>query len=1448
MGKIIRLKYVLASLLLSLSFCLLKGQPLCIAQQYTVKDGLVQNNPSQILQDHNGFIWISTWNGLSRFDGREFATFKFDFFDNNHMQKIENTNDGNLWMISYDRKNLYLYDTHYNQIHNVLQTYEQKFSTPLQINELYALSKGVTWITLKSGGCFRIPDQEYNNPESIRHVHIIDNIEITDKIYKICQDNKGNEWILSNKGVALYNKQIISPYPFSMFENIDSFVFLASSSGRLACYNTDTNQFSVIPLSTASQTIKGIRKLEKGRLAILTNSSLYVYDLSKKTIREQTLSIPGYSVTHIQKIFQDLKGYIWAFTNAPGIIRLNIENGIQQYLNTPAKYAPSSPENELFIYEDPNQVIWTIPTQGAFSYYDEESKSLKYYFPPNENNKPYQPVIKSHYVDNKKNLWIKSQRSLIKMFFPKNRYSYQTLDPDFDTESLITDEKKNLWIATKKGNIHILNSDKQPLGYLSQKGRLTRDQNTFAASGIYALLMSKDKNIWIGSKEEGLYKLVPSSSPHQYEVFHYKHASNNPYSISSNNISCLYEDHNGRIWVGTFGGGLNLIEEKGNMVRFINSRNQLLHYPIQQTSHVRCIMETTNKHILVGTINGLVTFSSQFAEYENIHFYLNTYRHGNDGLSSSDIMSLLQSADGSIYTYCYGGGLCKLISTELQSNQLEFKSYSKNTSQLARAMTEDKSGNIWLCSETDITRFNVHSNTFEHFGQTFFNRSFNYSECLPIFNSQGDIFIGTEGGVLSFTPDEICKQIYEVPIVITGIQYPEDSLSHILNNATSLEIPTSQRNFTVSFAALDYTNSMDIEYAYTMNDNQWYYIGKKNSVSFVDLPAGEYNLKIKATNGEGIWMDTFKTANIHVLPTFWETTWAKVFYLLLFLMVSLIISYIFFYIYYLKHKVSMEQHLAEVKIRSFVDISHELRTPLTLISGPISEVLSQEPLTPRANKHLNLVQKNVNRMLLLINQVLDFQKIQNKKMRLTIEHKDIIEFLHTIMDNFQLLATKKNINFSLQTSQSSAWLWIDSDKFEKIIFNLLSNAFKYTPPNKSIIVTVNDTRKNVSIAIKDEGIGIQKDKIPHIFERFTTVSRENSMQPSSGIGLSLVNELVKIMHGEIRVESEIRKGSTFILTLQKGKEIYSKDENVEYVLHDIFEQDKKHTKQKEKETLTEDASLKEAPIKILVAEDNTELRLFICDILSKTYDVREAIDGVMALNEIAKDIPDFIITDIMMPNMDGVELIKQVKGNIQTCDLPIIVLSAKSSIEDRIAGLQLGIDDYIPKPFSAEYLRIRIDNLLTQRESLQKTILSRLNSQSENNKALIEQIAYPVSQIIPIDELFVQKLVEFMDANYSNPDLRVNELADYMNMSRSVFNRKINGIMGISPIEYIKRFRISKAKHFIVSGMSISEISFSVGFSDPNYFSKAFKKEVGLTPTEYKIQDEMNQNKTCNQK
>lgn len=479
MENTIKLKYIWGILLLALHFVFVKGQPICVARQYTVRDGLIQSNPAQILQSHNGFIWVSTWNGVSRFDGRDFETFQFDSLLNQHMQRLENTADGNLWMIAYDRHSLYLYDIRENKLINVLKQYEQHFNTPLQIENLYPLSKGITWVTLNNGGCFRISDKECTVSSGIQYITAIDDVELG-KVSRVFEDKQGEEWVFSDKGVSIFGKRTISSYPFSMFETMDNLVFLASQNGRLAYYDVNTMQFNIVPFQEKIQHINGIKVLKDNQLAVLSDKGLYLCRFPELAMEKYDFSLLGHDDAAVRKVYQDSKGFLWIFTGLPGIIRLDPETGVKQYLNTPSGYMASSPENELFIYEDPNGVVWTIPYKGIFSYYDEKSRELKVYFTPGRNHIPYSPIIKTTYVDKQNNLWIKSQRSFIKMFFPPSPYTYRELDNYFDTKSFLFDSDEHLWIATKKGIIRIMDSQKNLLGYLSPDGELAQTETVFA--------------------------------------------------------------------------------------------------------------------------------------------------------------------------------------------------------------------------------------------------------------------------------------------------------------------------------------------------------------------------------------------------------------------------------------------------------------------------------------------------------------------------------------------------------------------------------------------------------------------------------------------------------------------------------------------------------------------------------------------------------------------------------------------------------------------------------------------------------------------------------------------------------------------------------------------------------------------------------------------------------
>lgn len=597
---------------------------------------------------------------------------------------------------------------------------------------------------------------------------------------------------------------------------------------------------------------------------------------------------------------------------------------------------------------------------------------------------------------------------------------------------------------------------------------------------------------------------------------------------------------------------------------------------------------------------------------------------------------------------------------------------------------------------------------------------------------------------------------------------------------------------------------------------------------------------MKSTNGAGIWVENEHSLNITVKPSFWETTYAFILYILVFIAVLLGGAYILFLIYRLKHEVSVEQQVTDMKLRFFTNISHELRTPLTLIEGPLEFILKRSDLSKEVREQLQVVERNTHRMLRLVNQILDFRKIQNHKMKLCVEQIDIVSFVHKIMENFESVAESNKIDFMFESEQPVLKLWVDADKVEKIVFNLLSNAFKYTQPGKTITVFVHENEDSVTVGVQDQGIGIPENKKNSLFVRFETLLDKNLFNPnSSGIGLSLVKELVEMHHATIRVESKEGEGSCFMVDFLKGKEHYGED--VEFVLSDnvevmdaISKQDVPDDAVTVPDVAASDASQDKTAAEktMLLVEDNLELRFFLRSIFSPRFHIIEAANGVEGLEKAVKYIPDIIISDIMMPEKDGITLVRELREELTTSHIPVVLLTAKTDMDTKLQSLQQGADSYITKPFSATYLEARVDNLLARRQKLRQFYCERLMNV---NPSEVENEEEEVDMMSQQDRRFLERLTEFMERNIDNGDLVVDDLVHEMAVSRSVFFKKLKSLTGLAPIEFIKEMRVKRAAQLIETGeFNMTQIAYMVGINDPRYFSKCFKQRFGMTPTEYK--------------
>ena len=1433
---------------------MLLAQPICQIQHFSIYNGLVQRTVSDIVQDSKGFIWFSTWNGLNRYDGYTFKNYKAYPGDgctltSNSILRIVPDQQNNIWCQTYDAR-VYLFESHQEKFIDILQPFEQKSGETYIVRKIYALSKGVSWIVCDHGA-FRVDERKLENEDEgaiTPYTPEIGNLPGR-KISRIEQDADGDEWIFTDKSVCIVGQKTISDKThFTSFCENNEKMYLISSK-RLAIYNQQNKQvqYEEIPLNYSR--LNCMLSLGKDTIGIGTNNGIILFFAKSKQFRNVEMHF------NVMRLFEDSHNELWLFSKEQrGIVRYDPLANEQQHYETPTQNMPKAElRSRDVIFEDSQGTLWVVPHLGCLSYYDREDKELKpYYTDYSKPESKFTPVILNFYVDNQKNFWYANNFWMDKISFFPNASQLTTFDSGHETRAIMVDKQQNLWVANKKGVIRIFNPDKTLKGYLTPEGIISPKAISFSRN-IYCFTEDEQGNIWMGSKWDGIIRLSPKRDG-SFQIRNYVHKEEDPYSLSNNSVYCIYQDSKKRMWIATHGGGINLLQETANgKIRFLHNGNLLKGYSKDKFNKVRVIKEVNNA-LLVGTTEGLITFSCNFERPEDIKFYDNVRIPDlASSLSSNDVIYIYTDSHKNSYVLTFTGGINQIISDNLLTDHIQFKTYTKRNglvSDLVLSMIEDQQRNLWVISENTLAKFDPENGTFEHYNEKHLQKEIYFSEASPAI-LQNQLILGTDAGILKINPTAFSKSSYTPPIVFTSLKIQGVQQQLDLDDLEELKLKPDERNVSFLFAALDYINPTSISYAYRLKglEEKWNEVENSRTASYINLPPGNYELQIRSTNSDGVWTDNIRKLSVNVTPTFWETSWAILFYIISFILFTSTIVYIILYIYKLRHQIYMEQQLANVKLRFFTDISHELRTPLTLITSPVGEVLEHESLTPSARKLLTVVHNNTERMLRLVNQILDFRKIENKKMKLLLEKTDIVELLQKVMDNFRLIAEEKNINFRLQTDKESIHCWIDQDKVEKIIFNLLSNAFKYTPANKSITVYAHTTKDKVVISVADEGIGIDPKKQQTLFQRFETLVNNNILQPSSGIGLSLVKELIELHQGNIQVNTETGIGSEFIVTLPLDQKVYEGKENAEFILSDIpsthNQKDSKHKAifpiPEKKNILQEniaycdvDDKTDEEFISVLIIEDNTELRSFLNDILSGTYKVIEATNGQEGLEQALQYIPDFIISDVMMPVMDGLDMVKAIKEQRDICHIPIILLSAKSSLDDRISGLEHGIDDYITKPFSSTYLKIRIKYLLQQRKQLQELYLKQWSKTLKKTPVPIADIEPTPPQITSFDEEFMKRVMEIMNNQMDNSDFIIDEFAKKLGMGRTVFYQKLKSLTGLSPIDFVREMRIKRAKQLAESGeYNVSTIAYMTGFNDPKYFSKCFKKRYGVSPSEF---------------
>ncbi len=1420
---------------------------------YTSDNGLSQNSITAMMKDKKGYLWFGTRDGLNKFDGYKFTIYNSKLDQNlsvlsNRIIALKEDRWGYIWVKTYDD---IVYRLNPSTEDIMLIGSPKGGFVNDKIVEEYILPSGAIWLTTANNGCYQVLTDEKTHDLSVTLFEQAKGTLPNNTVNRVFEDKQKNTWLLTNSGICCIDnagnsKFYFEKQPFYSFVETEKRIMFGSY-GKILQFGKRNKTFKTIdlPYQVAVSTMAAFST--NNYLFATQSKGFFTYDILHNELMQFSLEkYPEMKKNEIDQIYIDRAGEAWLGIKSSGILHYNPQTNRIAYIQSKINAGQITNPNYL-IFEDDKDILWIQPYFGSFSWYDRVNNRLvPFYSAYNEDiNTLFTYGVNHALSDSQGVFWISTNRGngFFKCTFLPDYFNLYLFEDHSvysiknETRAIFEDSEKRLWVGCKDGTVHVFDENKKKLGTLNIDGRIVSGGKLDVL--VYNFFQDKSGNIWLATKRQGLFRLKPKGGKNVFRIENFVHKPNDPYSLANNDMYSITQDKNGRLWAGSYGGGLQLLDEQNGKMRFLHAGNELKSYPMANCSKVRQVYVDSDHHIWVATTEGVVVFDADFKSPKDIKF---SYYHKEDNtpnsLGANDVHCVFEDAEKRMWIGTFGGGLNKLETKFSGQSKLKFKIYSRANgmpNNVVYTIIDDKQGNLWLTTENSIVKFNKDNEEIEAFGKGNELENVEFSEAAAFLLRSGEICVGSKSGFYSFNPEEVKRSVINAPLVFTGLMLfnkeveigVEGSILKTQIDKTSLiEFNHKQNVFTIEFATLDMRAPEKIQYAYKLAgfDQEWNYVNTKHFATYTALPPGEYTFHVKSTDSEGIWLNNERKIDIKILPSFWQSTFAKFLYAIMIILLFFITLYIFLTFYKLKNNVRLEQQMTDMKLRFFTDISHELRTPLTLISLPVDSLLESD-IDPSAKEELTLIRRNLDRVLILINQILDFRKLQNNKMHITVEEINFAEFVRNSSSNFLEMAHAKNVGFHIVDESDNIKIWVDPEKLDSIIYNLLSNALKFTPSGKNITVKTSVQQNLAVLAVIDEGVGIAQEKINFIFDRFFTVSTlRNIAQKSTGIGLDLVKKLVDLHRANIHVESQLGKGSTFKIEFKPGVSHFGSDV-------DIIVSDQVITSEEpEAERSTELIKNNHFNPLILIVEDNDELRHFLKNSLKNIYRVAEAENGLKGWKKTEQLMPDLVIADLRMPGMDGLELTVKIREDRRTSHIPVILLTAVTDLESKVAGMKAGADDYITKPFSSAFLQARIENLMNQRKQLQEFYRSQIIT-SKTDYAL------PPLEIRSQEEVFMQHLIQILNVNLENYDLNIDLLANELGMSRTVFFNKIKSLTGFSPIEFVREVRFERAAEYMRdTQLSVSEISYKVGIEDPRYFSRCFKQKFGSTPSEYRQQ------------
>lgn len=1347
-------------------------------------DGLSENTVYCIEQDRYGFMWFGTQTGLNQYDGYRFTVYRNDPRDSTSL--------------SHD-----------------------------YINALHEDPQGVLWIGTNAGGLNRFNrfqnrfDVFRNDPEDSTSLP-------NDYVQCLFTDRDGRFWV--------------------------------GTAAGLACMQSGSGSFRIL---LRGYSIRSVYEDARGRLWVGTSlNGLFRLDSDGNSVRHYVhdpQTPDGLRSNDVRAVAEDSDGNIWVGT---------IDGGMHLYLEESDTFVPfrhdagrptSLRNNTVFtLYLNRNGVflaglenggIQTVRRTGGPS--GKPEAEFHSYVKENPFTSRFnQSTVRSMAEDRQGNLWIGTYNAGIELVsrdrkqfvnYYNEPYHEEGLNNDI-IQTFLEDESGRIWIGTDGGGVNLFDPAKETFRTIMHD---PLDPNSLSNNHVIDLCRDHAGDLWLATWD-GLNRM----DPHTRRFASFRHREGDPFSISSSKITCVHEDGLHNLWIGTL-SGLNLYDrETGTFSRPFESEESNL-----TTQYIQAMLSDSRGDVWVATVWGLHRI--RIEDLRNGRFVSTLFLNDPDdpaSLSENHVLSLCEDRNGLLWCGTLNGLNRYNPATEI------FTSYTLQDGFISNwisSIVEDEDGMLWLGTHKGLTRFDPATGESLNFDTRDGLATEDFTQGA-LRSRAGELYFGGKTGFTRFYPEHIRQSTYVPPVVLTDFRIFNQSvpLETVLDGDpppdstiyASIALSHRQNSFSFEFASLDFTAPEKNKYRYQLEgfDPDWREAdASRRFATYTNLRGGTYLFRVKGTNSDGLWNPAPLTVALRIHPPFWKTRWAVLLYFLIVAALVFTFQQLIIYRQKLKSEIEFERMEAEriheldaMKLRFFTNISHEFRTPLTLIIGLLQKLMQNPRSISRETRFQNyqIIARNAHRLLRLINQIMDIRKLDEGCMQLELKYRDLVHFTRAISSSFKFQAEQRHIRFQFETDQEELYTWFDPDKVDKIIYNVLSNAFKFTHDGGRIQVrlkTIDRIRPDgpeeertvkpdrIEIRVEDDGIGIPEEQLEKIFSPFVQVENDaSSAAGGTGIGLALTKELVEMHQGGVSVESRLNRGSVFTIMLPLDLKSAVPEEA------DAREGGKRSADEPGTDYITDDTAeirndAPDAPL-ILLVDDESDFRRFLINELGSEYRFREAPDGESAYQMAMSGNPDLIVSDVRMPKMDGFTLCSTLKQNPDTSHIPIILLTSRIDEQSRIDGFDHGADDYIDKPFDVQLLRIRIANLMDSRKKLKDLYSHEIYLQPRN-------IA-----ITPDDERFLKRVMDCIEIHMDNCDFNVSHLGREIGLSRVQLYRKVKMLTDLTPNDLIKTLRLKRAAQLLEeSQLTVFEIAYQVGFKDPSYFSKCFRSRFDVSPAAY---------------